>query len=179
MAFDDPSGGFDQAAQLLGLDQDETVEQPSNYWAHLDGSDLGTAIIDRFQRFRTWQATNGLLKGWRLKLSYFHNEYRADPEIPHLAIMQQFGSQGEYQYVPMNALRSILKTVLSSVVQNPPNYQTRSINADADNMEASALWQGVLDFYSRELGLAKKINKAVEMALVVDQAFVMVEWDAF
>ena len=159
--------------------QHEPEANPSNYWALLDGDDLGSAIIDRFTRFREWQSSNGLLKGWRLKLHYYHNEYRANAEIPHLSILQEWGAQGEYQFLSINVLRSLLKTVLSSVIQNPPAYQTRAVNSDADALESAALYQGVLDYYTRDLGLAKKIAKSVEMGVVVDQGFVMVEWDAF
>lgn len=175
MALDDT--GYDAAAQILGLDQEDDDAPDSNYWGHLDGNDLGTAVVDRFRRFREWMSANGLLKKYRLQLAYYHNEYRADPEIPHCAIMQQFGSQGEYQYVSLNHLRSILKTVQASVVQNPPNFQCRASNADADSLESASLYQGVLDYYSRDLGLPRKINKCVELALVVDAGYALVEWD--
>jgi hypothetical protein len=173
------SPNFDATAAALGLNADEPQDNPSNYWALLDGDDLGSAIIDRFTRFREWQSTNGLLRGWRLKLHYYHNEYRANAEIPHLSILQEWGAQGEYQFLSINVLRSLLKTVLSSVIQNPPAFQTRAVNSDADALESAALYQGVLDYYTRELGLAKKIAKAVETGVVVDQGFIMTEWDPF
>jgi len=170
---------YTATAQQLGLDDEQLDTPPSNYWAHLPTEDIGAAIIDRFTRFRQWQASNGLLRGYRLKLFYYHNEYRSDPEIPHLSIMQSWGEQGQYQYVTINHLRSLLKTVLSSVCQNPPSFQTRAVNSEADALEAAALYQGVLDYYSRQLSLPKKINKAVEVGTVVDQGFILVEWDPF
>jgi len=170
-------GNYDQTANVLGLDDGITEEKPSTYWGDLDGDDLGVAIVDRFERLREWQSANGLLRGWRLKLHYYHNEYRTNYEIPHLPILQQWGSQGEFQFVSINVLRSILKTILASVVQNPPSFQPRAVNADADAMEAASLYQGVLDYYSRDLRLPAKINKAAEMGLVVDQSYVLVEWD--
>lgn len=121
MALDDT--GYDGTADALGLTDDDAEESPSNFWGHLDGDDLGSAIIDRFTRFRQWQSSNGLLKGWRLKQCYYMSEYRADPEIPHLPIMQQFGSQNEFQWVTLNHLRSLIKTIMGSVIQNPPNFQ--------------------------------------------------------
>lgn len=170
---------YTATAQQLGLDDEQLDTPPSNYWAHLPTEDIGAAIIDRFTRFRQWQASNGLLRGYKLKLFYYHNEYRSDPEIPHLSIMQSWGEQGQYQYVTINHLRSLLKTVLSSVCQNPPSFQTRAVNSEADALEAAALYQGVLDYYSRQLSLPKKINKAVEVGTVVDQGFILVEWDPF
>lgn len=171
--------GFDGVAHDLGLSIEEKPEPISSFWGHLPTADIGPAIIDRVTRFRQWQNESGLLRGWRLKLHYYYNEYRAGPEIPHLSIMQQWGSQGEYSFLSVNHLRSLLKTVLASVVQNPPAFQPTAVNSDADSGEAAALFQGVLDYYTRDLRLTSKINKAVEIGLVVDQSFLSVEWDYF
>jgi hypothetical protein len=178
--FDNRTVSFDDVAAQLKLDQDEPNARPqSSYWGHLDGDDLAKAVVDYARRFKEWQDANGLRKGWKLKTAYYHNEYRTDTTVPHLSLMEQWGAQGEFQFVSLNHLRSLLKTVIASVVQNPPSFQPVSTNADADAMEAAALYQGVLDYYSRELRLTSKINQAVEIGVVVDQGFMMVEWDPF
>lgn len=174
-----PSVSYDDLAQSLGLNDQDDDKPESNYWAHLDGDDLGTAIIDRAKRFREWQQASGLLRGFRLKQCYYHNEYRRDTQYQHLSLMENYGTQGEYSFVSINHLRSLLKTVISSVVQNPPAFQPISVNADADSMEAAALYQNVLDYYTRDLRLNSRINKAIETAIVVDQGFLLVEWDYF
>lgn len=176
----DQLSGYEETAKVLGLNDAETKTAPdSSYWAHLDGDELAAAIIDRAKRFREWQSANGLLKGWRLKLHYYFNEYRSNPEIPHLSIMERWGAQGEYSFVSINHLRSLLKTVLSAIQQSPPNFQPVAVNSDADSLEEASLYQGVLDYYRRDLRLDQKIARAVEMALVIDQGFILTEWDSF
>jgi hypothetical protein len=172
------NGGYDQLAADLGLNDIDGAEL-STYWAHLEGDDLASAVVDRFRQFREWMQQSGLLRAYKLKLNYYHNEYRSNPEIPHLSLMTQWGSQGEFQFLSVNHLRSLLKTVLSSIVQNPPGFNCLSTNADADALEATALYQGVLDYYRRDLRLDQKINKAVECGVVCDSAFMMIEWDYF
>lgn len=170
---------FSGVAQELGLDDDQTEEKASTYWGHLEGDELAVAIVDRFARHRQWLEANGLMQGWKLKLCYFHSEFRANPEVPHLNIMSSWGSQNEYSAIGISHLRSILQTLLGSIIQNPPSFQPIATNADASALEAAALYQPVLDYYVRSLRLNSKIAAAVERAIVVDQGFILTEWDAF
>lgn len=151
----------------------------STYWPNLTGDDLGAAIIDYAKTFRQWQNTNGLLKGYRLKHSYFQNEYRKNPEYPHLTVMDSGGAEGEYQYVSFNILRGTLVTIKSTIIQNPPSFQPKATNADADNQEGAIIYNTVLDYYTRILAVTPKIAKVVETGLVEDQGFMLIEWDAF
>jgi hypothetical protein len=75
MALDDT--GYDLTEQLLGLNQQDDLQPFSNYWLHMDGKSLETAVVDRARRFRESQSADGLLRGYRLKTAYFFNEYRA------------------------------------------------------------------------------------------------------
>jgi hypothetical protein len=61
---------------LLGLNQQDDPQPFSNYWLHMDGKSLETAVVDRARRFRVSQSADGLLRGYRLKTAYFFNEYR-------------------------------------------------------------------------------------------------------
>lgn len=169
---------YNGIADQLGLNEPEEAPK-STYWGHLEGDDLAAAIVDRHNRHREWLESNGLLQGWKLKLCYFHSEFRASPEVPHLNILQQWGAQGEFTSIGINHLRSILKTLLGSIIQNPQSYTCLATNADASALESSALYQGVLSYYIKLLRINSKIAAAVERAIVVDQGFIMVEWDAF
>lgn len=173
------TGSYDALADQLGLNDKEEQPATSTFWGHLDGNDLGAAVVDRVKRFRQWQMQNGLLAGWRLKTHYYYNEYRAGTGTPHLAVMEQFGAAGEFQFLSLNFLRGILNTLKAAVCENPPTFSTKAVNSDADALEGAAIYQGILDYYTRDLRLPSKINKAVEMAIVMDQAFMLVEWDAF
>jgi hypothetical protein len=75
MALDD--AGYDLTAQLLGLNQQDDPQPFSNYWLHMDGKGLETAVVDRARRFRESQSADGLLRGYRLKTAYVFNEYCA------------------------------------------------------------------------------------------------------
>jgi hypothetical protein len=174
-------GDYTATAQALGLDDTTQDTQPlSDNWIFLDGDDLGSAVIERFRRFRSFQNSNGIIRAMRLKTNYYHNTYRASfSDMPHLAVMQQFGTAGEFSFVSLNIFRSLIKTLLASVIQNPPAYTVRAVNSDADAMESAALYQGVLDYYTRELRITSKINRAVEMAMVLDQSYILTEWDYF
>jgi hypothetical protein len=58
MALDDT--GYDLTAQLPGLNQQDDPQPFSNYWLHMDGKSLETAVVDRARRFRESQSADGL-----------------------------------------------------------------------------------------------------------------------
>lgn len=171
---------LEDITQQLGLNLDTPDEPaPSTYWVDLDGDSFAAAIVERFDRQRSWLEANGLLQGWKLKLCYYHSEFRANPDVPHLNLMTQFGESGQFTFLAVNHLRALLKVLLGSIIQNPPSYQTKSSNADASAMESAALYQGLLDYYVRDLRINSKIASAVERAIVVDNGYILVEWDQF
>jgi hypothetical protein len=169
---------FDTLAQNLGLNDPDTDPTSSYAW-HLEGDDLAAAMVDRFERQRQWYQANGLLRGWKLKLAYYFSEYRSSPDVPHLNLMQQWGAQGEYSAISLNYLRGILKTLLGSVIQNPPTFTPKATNADADSMESASLYKAVLDYYIRDMRLNAKIASAVERGLVTDSGYCLIEWNPF
>ena len=172
--------GYDQTAKALGLDNgNDNRYGDSDYWAHLDGDELGQAIIDRVKRFHQVLNQNDVLRGWRIKLRYYYNTYRSDSALKNMTMMEAWGANEEFQYVSINHLRALMKSILSSVIQNPGTYQTVAVNSDADAIEAAGIFQPILDYYKRALSTDKKINKATEIGMVVDQGFMLIEWDAF
>jgi lipoprotein NlpI len=69
MALDDT--GYDLTAQLLGQNQQDDPQPFRNYWLHMDGKSHETAAVDRARRFRESQSADGLLRGYRLKTTYY------------------------------------------------------------------------------------------------------------
>lgn len=143
------------------------------YFATLEGDELLDALNARTEEYFRYLESSGRLR--RMRLAYT-NYYGNDGLHSSLEI-QQGGEQGELNVVKVNEYRNLIQHLLVMTTSQRPALDCRAVNSDARSMQQAILGNGIVEYYLREKRVETHVIKAVETALVLEEAFIAMSWD--
>ena len=143
----------------------------NQYFATLPMSDIGAALMNRVEDY--FQSIYGSSRYEFWKKSYL-NYYGGCPVSPGI---QRVGERGEVHKLRINIFRNIVQNLLVMVTSERPAFEARAVNTDYKSISQTMLAEGIIEYYLREKHLMKKFVRAVEMALIRDTGYIIMDWN--
>lgn len=88
------------------------------------------------------------------------------------------GSQGELSLMRINDFRNLLTHVLTLITSQRPAGQAKAVNTDSQSLRNAKIGTAVSEYYLSQGGYEQKFVNAVEVALVLDESFIELGWNA-
>jgi hypothetical protein len=135
------------------------------YWASESGENIAKEVIAKFISYKQVLRDTGIIKQLRksYKATYGTTEIK---------------DAGEgLRAIHVNNYASLMRNLHVMITSQRPAWQPRAINSDLDSQASTELAAGLLDYYMREKHLERKFNRATELALMLREGWMIVEWD--
>lgn len=146
---------------------------PDEYWAATpDELELASEMVCKIEDYDNFCTMSGKLSLWRRSYEFYHRSAVRAGRI------NKAGNSGELSLININQYRNLLRHLLVMTMEQRPAFNTMATNSDTKSLEQAILGNCLLDYYLREKRLERFLRKAVEYALVFDEGFVYVSWDA-
>lgn len=122
----------------------------------------------------------GLFRQWQQNYAYYHN---ADPNGLTFAedAFRIVGENGELVRAAFNEFRNLLTHILNMTVSQPPALMAKAVNSEPASLIAAQTYDGVLDYYLKtwkEGRIRKLMRRCVELAGIMSNGHLLIEWDA-
>jgi hypothetical protein len=140
------------------------------YWASKPTSEIADEIKTKFQDYKTWMSNSG----YASKIQQSYDAYYG---------FSSDGSRGIVTYddgkskIQVNHYKNLIQRIHQLCTQAKLSWQTRARNSDSRSQIQSDFAKGLLEFYQDEKSLDKSLRSAVEMCLVMFEAFIYLQWD--
>ena len=144
------------------------------YFAAQEPDDLAQELISRVDKYAGMVERSYYFE-W-LREAYWAY-YGLDKNGARTGGLRRGGYQGEMFIMNVNHFRNILNHIMVLVTANRPALRTRAANNDAKSMEQAVVGDAILEHYMIEKRLEDHINRVVELAIVLGEGFIRLDWD--
>lgn len=167
---DDSGNSQDIQAQMPMVNQDGDP-----YFAEIqDPQELSDAVKTKIREWRNYCTGKQLIGLWEKKLrNYYGNSLNGNSSQAVLT----GGSEGEVSLMKVNDLRNLLQNQLVMVTSQRPAGQARAVNSDTKSLKQAKIGTALAEYYMTSHGFEQNFINAVESALLVDEAFVLLNWN--
>lgn len=149
-----------------------TMKRAENqYFATLPMSEVGKALMSRVEDYFSSLYGGSKYEFWKKAYLAYYGGCPVSPGV------QRVGERGEVSKLRVNVFRNIVQNLLVMVTSEKPAFEARAINTDYKSDAQTILAEGILEYYLREKRLMKKIVKAVEMSLIRDTGYIIMDWN--
>jgi hypothetical protein len=146
------------------------------YFANLDGSEIGPELWERVESYFRAMDTSGHLDVINAAFRcYYGQTFNSTGGSSHY--ISRSGKYGQLRRVRVNHVRNLGLHLLQLSTSQRPAPQPVAINSDAESQEAAVVARGVLDYYSRFKRIERLLRSATERAIVSGEGYVDVSWD--
>lgn len=145
----------------------------NEYFATLPAEDLIKELQGRIDGYYNWLLASYRLARWRMAFDTYYGQ-RDQHNSSHITVG---GEQGELSLLMSNEYRNLVQHLLVLTTQNRPNIELVGINTDTKTTQQCIIARGILDYYRREGGIDDSFKRALEVALIMDHAWVFTEWN--
>lgn len=146
---------------------------PDQYWAATeDPLELAAEMLTHVEDYDNFCYNSGRLALWRRSYEFYHRS------AVRAGRLNKAGNAGELTLMNINHYRNLIQHLLVLTMEQRAAFNTMATNTDVKSLEQAILGNCLLDYYLREKRLERFIKTGVEYALVFDEGFVYVEWDA-
>lgn len=87
------------------------------------------------------------------------------------------GSQGQLTLITPGQYRNLIQHQLVMVTQVTPSYEAIAVNTDSESLSQAQLGNGVIEYYNKTYGVDDMRVRRAEIALVMGESFLTVNWD--
>lgn len=152
------------------------------YWAAVSSDKIGDVLQGLVDDYYAYLTSSSLVDLWR-KAYYAYYGLSQDTALTGFGMFAvgsliARGGEGEVASIKVNHLRNLITHLLVLTTQSRPAMECRAINSDSASIAQAKLGDGILDFFMREKKLEIYLNDAVEIALLMGESFVRLDWDA-
>lgn len=145
---------------------------PDVYWATLDPEELAPELNNRVDDYYMWVQATGRRSLWALAYSQYNMALMTG------AVMNYSGAEDEYNLISVNQCRNILKHLMNLTVSQRPAFEPRSTNTDSKSQSQTIIARSLLEYYSREKHMERRIRTALEFASLYGEGFVTATWES-
>lgn len=137
----------------------------NTYWAAESQENIGGKILDKYISWKQILRDTGIIKELRksYKATYGTSEIKDAGE--------------SLRAIHVNNYASLQRNLHVMVTSQRPAWQPRAINSDLESQASTELASGILDYYMREKNVENKLNRATELALMLREGWVVLDWD--
>jgi hypothetical protein len=141
------------------------------YWAKAPKNELAGEVTNQYTAYKKWLNDSG--HGFKIQKSY--DTYYGFSSQGAFGV--DTGADGKSR-IQVNHYKNLIQRLHNLCTQAKLNWQTRARNSDSKSQLQSDFAKGLLEWYQDERHLDKDLKEAVEMSLVMFEAFIYLPWDA-
>lgn len=157
-----------QIAQYFGSDV---------YFASYEEGDprLLDALIEKVNIYRRYCESSGKLSKWQRAVQNYYG-ISSDGTKSSQAITRG-GDQGQLTMAKVSDFRNILQHQLILITSQRPAGEAKAINSDPGSLKQARIGSMLVEYYLSQVGWEQKFVQGAEKAILVDEAFGVLEWD--
>lgn len=144
----------------------------TKYFATLTGKSFSSAAFERIEDYYNYLEISGRLSLYRRLLNAKNVGYARGGSI------LSGGDQDELSMIAVNHFSNILQHMKTITIVQRPAFEPRATNTDYKSKAQCLVARGILDYYNREKGMGKNVERATEGGLLFGETESVVEWDA-
>lgn len=140
----------------------------------LPSQELVPEIKRKFESWARYTQSNGLQRKIIASYNAYYGNY-FDSKYPGL---KNGGEQGEFALLAVNDLRNIIQHIYNNVTKDRVSFDSLSLNADVESMNATKMCNSILEYYFYEDKLINPCLATIEKALYCGTAYLFTGYDA-
>ncbi len=157
-------------------------EKVSDYFAAGDTETIAEELQAKVDKYYNYIISSNLAELWRRSYRAYYGMRQTNGAsgwgVFDVGQLVPSGDQGEIVRVKVNHHANLITHQLVMTTGQRPALECRAINSDASSLVSAALGDGVVEYFMRERKIERNYFQAIETALVVSEAYVVLGWDA-
>jgi hypothetical protein len=153
----------------------------SHYWAACASEEIAQELQAKVDEYHAYIVSSNLAELWRKSYRAYYGMRQSTGTsgwgVFEAGQIIASGDQGEIARVKVNHYANLITHQLVMTTGQRPALECRAINSDADSLIAASLGDGIVEYFMRERKLERNYFLAVETALVMGEAYVVLGWD--
>jgi hypothetical protein len=145
----------------------------NKYFASQDQQSLAPELQKRIDSYYQYLSESGRLAIYRKSYDTYYGHagnHRSDG-------ISRSGDQGELSLLHSNEYANLVRHTITLTTSSRPAMECRAANSDYKSQAQTILGNGLLEYYLKESHLEKHLIQAVEIALILNCAWIVAEWD--
>jgi hypothetical protein len=154
-----------------------TVTNPgpnNQYFASLPTKDCISGCKQKVVDFVNFLTTSGRLERWQRNYANYYGAATATPASSNK--ISTAGYNGEYTTLKVNDYRNLLTRLVVMTTQGRPALKAKAGNTDVKSQTDTIIAENLLEYGLREKHAETDLKRAVELALLYDDAFLLQLW---
>lgn len=158
-------------------------QQPlSEYFAAAHPDDIASELQAKVDEYYNYVISSNLVELWRRSYRAYYgmrqNVGASGWGVFDVGSLMASGDQGEIVRVKVNHYSNLITHQHSLSAAQRPAAECRAINSDAKSLVSASLGDGVVEYFLRERKIERNYFGALEVALVLSEGYVVLDWDA-
>jgi len=140
------------------------------YFAKKPSSEIGSEIKDRIDQFYVFMNQSGIFRRmWKSMAHYYGVSPTTNASTDGI---RPGGRNSQLSMMKVNHFRNLGSHLIQLIMSQRIKPQPVAINSDAKSQRQTTIAAGVIDYYSREKRIDRKLREAVEAAVICGDGFV-------
>lgn len=141
------------------------------HFATLPTDEIGNVLLGKVQDYFSTLYGSSRYEYWKKSYMAYYGGCPVSPGITRV------GEKGEVSKIRVNVFRNLVQNLLVMATSEKPAFEARAVNTDYTSLAQTSLAEGILEYYLREKRLMRKFIKAVEMCLIRDTGYIIMDWN--
>lgn len=148
------------------------------YFASIPQGDphLLDELLEKINIYRNYCQTSGKLSRWQRSLQNYFGISSDGTKASN--VVTRGGDSGQLTMAKVNDYRNLIQNQLILVTSQRPAGEAKAINSDPDSLKQARIGSMLTEYYLSQVGWEQRFIRQQELALVVDEGFFVLDWDA-
>jgi hypothetical protein len=134
------------------------------------------ALIDKINVYRNYCESSGKLSKWQRAMQNYFGVSSDGTKASNL--VTRGGDEGQLTMAKVNDYRNLVQHELILITSQRPAGEGKAINSDPDALKNARIASMMTEYYLDQVGWEQRFVRCAELALVVEEGFVTLDWDA-
>ena len=132
--------------------------------------------IEKVSAYRRYCTETGKTSKWQRCLQNYYGV--SSDGTKGSSLVTRGGDSGQLTMAKINDYRNLIQHQLILITSQRPAGQAKAINSDTKSLHQARIASLLTEYYLSQVGWEQKFVRQAEGALVVDECFQVLEWDA-
>lgn len=134
------------------------------------------ALIEKVNCYREFCESQGLIGKWQRSMANYYG--KSTDGIKDSNLVTRGGEDGQLTMIKVNDYRNLIQHQLILITSQRPAGQAKAINSDPESLHQARIGSSLTEYYLSQVGWEKRFVQSAEIALVDDESFLVLNWDA-
>lgn len=154
------------------------TQNKDKYFASYDFNDPRylDELIEKVNIYRRYCESSGKQARWQRAIQNYYGVSTDGGKSSNT--VTKGGDEGQLTMAKINDYRNLLQNQLILITQQRPAGEAKAINSDPDSLKEARIGSSLVEYYLSQIGWEQKFSQACERAILVDEAFAVLDWNA-